>query len=144
MRPQATWLSLFGAIATLTFTGTQITSAHTVVIPAHQTYQISPDGQCKSTGGVSVSPCPVTLNASDPAQLVTVTIPGSPAGTVTEKDKCTQGSNTIATVTPAGTNMYLVSSGNTTGKCRAVFTDKSGKTKIGKAVLNIINNFAAQ
>jgi hypothetical protein len=143
MRHPATWLSLFGAIVTLTLAGTQITSARTVVIPAHQTYQISPNAQCKSTGGVSVSPCPVTLNASDPAQLVTVTIPASPPGTVSEKDKCTQGSNTIATITPAGTNTYLVSSGNTTGKCRAVFIDKSGKTKIGKAVLNIVNNFAA-
>ena len=153
MRSLGNVMWLFAAIVgvTVVAAGAQASSAGIVVSPAVRTVvpasrvpQSIDDAiaaaACKSTGGVSASPCPIKLTMSNPAQQVTITAPSS--ATVTEKDNCTKGSNSIAMVTGSGTN-YVVSSGNTTGRCKAIFTAKTatGK-KIGKASLPITNKFA--
>jgi hypothetical protein len=152
MRSFASPLLIAGAIvgASIAGAGTQASSAHVIVAPqirpvapqyrVQNPYSVKFDAKCKTSGGVSVSPCPVVLTMSNPAQNVTVTAPAST--TITEKDDCTVGSNTIATVVGSGTT-YVVASGNTTGKCKAKFIARDANgNKVGKAVLPITNKFA--
>ena len=143
------WTLAAIAGVTIVAAGAKPSSAGVVVSPAVRTvvpaYRVPQDpyliyDACTSKGGVSASPCPVVLTMSNPAQQVTITAPSG--STVTEKDNCTNGTKTIATVTGSGTN-YVVSSGNTKGHCKAIFTAKSSTGKrIGHAGLPITNKFA--
>ncbi|MBV9647165.1 MAG: hypothetical protein JO043_06865 [Candidatus Eremiobacteraeota bacterium] len=123
--------------------GTATSSAHVTLVPLVRPAPVYPGLQvdgCASKGGVSASPCPVTLTMSNPAQAVTVTAPSG--DTISEKDNCTMGSNSIAMVQGSGSN-WVVSSGNTKGHCKAIFTAKnSSGHKVGRASLPITNKFA--
>jgi hypothetical protein len=136
-------LLILGAIVagSIVAAGTQSISARPVVVltrPASIAPQsVRYDGQCKSKGGVTASPCPVVVGSSNPDQAVTITAPGSPPPTISEKDNC--AANNIAIVGGVGSN-YEVIAGTSAGKCKATFTAKNSKgKKVGKATLNITN-----
>lgn len=98
--------------------------------------------KCKSTGGVSAFPCPVTLTASNPTTIVTLSWPHIGITAAKFKDKeCKR--NHIATVHESGTDTYAVSAGTTAGTCIVRFkvTSKgSVSSPIGTAVVPVTNN----
>ena len=111
--------------------------SHSSTLGAGQTSAMGEinDGKCKTSGDVTVSPCPVVLTVSNPS--VTVTVTAGSGDTITEKDNCTKKKN-IATV--EGTNgTYQVTAGDAAGSCQAKFTAKNGKTKTGSGTLPIKN-----
>ena len=96
---------------------------------------------CDAHGGVRVTPCTVTFDASNygPDTVVTRT-PKTKKGTLSESDDC-GGASGIATVAQGSGNDWTVTAGLTAGTCTAEFdfTNHHGK-KIGWATLSITNN----
>lgn len=91
---------------------------------------------CPSDHGVSLSPCKVILDGSEPE--VKVTAKGPKGGTFSYNDK-TCIKKTVATISGSGTK-YTVAAGENVGTCTAVFTDQSDGKTIGTAKLYIIND----
>ncbi len=87
---------------------------------------------CISSHGLGVSPCPVTLTASNPTQTVTV---ASSGGTVTEASNC----GGIATLTEQSSGQtWKVTAGSQPGQCVATFTTSGAGGSI-EATLPITN-----
>lgn len=98
-------------------------------------------GGCQAHGGVRVTPCSVTFTASSSGpDTVTVRIPKTKKGTLSEGDNC-GGPSGIATVTQGTGNGWIVTAGSSTGSCTATFSfdNKRGKTT-GWADLSITND----
>jgi hypothetical protein len=93
--------------------------------------------KCKKDHGVSVTPCSVSLSASEPT--ATVTTKGPTGGVFSFNDK-TCSAEGIATVSGSG-NSYLVTWGDESGSCKVTFTDKVGGKKVGTAKLSVTNSF---
>jgi len=107
---------------------------HSVGLPAVKDH-------CDAHGGVRVTPCTVTFDASNTGPDTVVTrIPKTKKGTLTESDDC-GGASGIATVTQGSGNDWIVTAGLTAGTCTAEFdfTNHHGK-KVGWATLSITNN----
>ena len=96
---------------------------------------------CDAHGGVRVTPCTVTFDASNtgPDTVVTRT-PKTKKGTLSESDDC-GGASGIATVTQGSGNDWIVTAGLVAGTCTAEFdfTNHHGKV-VGHADLSITNN----
>jgi hypothetical protein len=96
---------------------------------------LAPDS-CAVDKGVSLHPCKVLLDNTDPE--ATITAKGPTGGKFSYNDKrCTK--NSIAILSGSG-HTYMVTAGGNAGTCTALFTDKnhSGGT-IGTAKLYITN-----
>jgi len=96
---------------------------------------------CDAHGGVRVTPCTVTFDASSAGpDTVVVRTPKAKKGTLAEQDTC-GGSSGIATVTQGSGNDWIVTAGPTAGTCTAEFdfTNHHGK-QVGYATLSITNN----
>jgi hypothetical protein len=96
---------------------------------------------CDAHGGVRVTPCTVTFDASNPGPDTVVTrTPKTKKGTLSELDAC-GGASGIATVVQGSGNDWIVTAGSIAGTCSADFdfANKRGK-EIGHAVLSITNN----
>lgn len=91
---------------------------------AAQHIQNSTDGGCQD-GNMRVSPCPITLSASNPGPVaVTVGRQGNHKAKITETDDC--ASSGVATVTRLGNRHYSVAAGSTAGSCTAQFNMRGG------------------
>jgi hypothetical protein len=100
---------------------------------------IEPD-ICRSSGGVRVAPCKVRFTVSNPGPFtVIVRTPQGTKGMLQERNKC-GGASGIATVMQGSGNSWTVTAGSTTGSCKARFTYFNHGTKVGWAVLRIINS----
>jgi hypothetical protein len=96
---------------------------------------------CDAHGGVRVTPCTVTFDASNPGPFTVVTrTPQTKKGTLTELDAC-GGPTGIATVVQGSGNDWIVTAGYAPGTCSAEFdfANKRGK-EIGHAILSITYN----
>lgn len=96
---------------------------------------------CDAHGGVRVTPCTVTFDASNYGpDTVVVRTPKAKKGTLSEQDDC-GGSSGIATVAQGSGHDWTVSAGLTAGTCTAEFDfmNHHGK-QVGYATLSITNN----
>ncbi len=91
--------------------------------------------KCKKDHGVSVTPCSVSLSASEPTATVTTKGPKGSVFTYNDKKCSAEG---VATVSGSG-DSYLVSWGDESGSCTVVFTDKISGKKVGTAKLSVTN-----
>ena len=97
---------------------------------------------CDAHGGVRVTPCTVTFDASNYGpDTVVVRVPKTKKGTLVESDDC-GGASGIATVTQGSGHDWTISPGLTAGTCTAEFDYMNFKhnKKIGYATLSITNN----
>lgn len=96
------------------------------------------DRTCKSKGGVSVTPCTVTLTASKPSAHVSAAGPG--IGTFKAKtEHCSRRG--IATVVPESNDTFLVTAGIADGTCQTIFSYRNAKhRRVGQATLYIAND----
>lgn len=109
-------------------------AAHAPLAPAVKDH-------CPAHGGVRVTPCSITFDASSMGpDTVTVRAPKSKKGAVTEFDDC-GGPSGVATVTQGTGNDWTVTAGSTAGSCTATFdfANHHGKV-VGHADLAITNN----
>lgn len=92
---------------------------------------IVPNASCPSKGGVSVTPCRVLLNASNPGPVaLTVKTPNGSKSKLKEHDLC--GALGIATISGSG-DSWTVTAGSNTGTCRATFAYFNNGNKVGWA-----------
>ncbi|MGA9944693.1 MAG: hypothetical protein WBP75_06610 [Candidatus Cybelea sp.] len=102
-------------------------------------HSLVPAVTCPPTdGGVSVTPCRVELNASNPGPIaLTVSTPNGSKGTLKEHDLC--GALGIATVSGSG-DSWSVTAGSTAGKCRISFAYFNNGKKVGWARAVVTNS----
>ncbi|MGA8097058.1 MAG: hypothetical protein WB810_00210 [Candidatus Cybelea sp.] len=100
---------------------------------------VSPTRRCPpAKGGVSVTPCRVELNASNPGPIaLSVQTPGGSKGTIKEHDLC--GALGIATISGSG-DSWSVTAGSTPGSCRVSFAYFNNGMKVGWARAVITNS----
>jgi hypothetical protein len=97
---------------------------------------------CDAHGGVRVTPCTVTFDASDLGpDTVVIRTPKTKKGTLTESDDC-GGASGVATVAQGSGKDWTVTAGATAGTCSAEFDFLNFKhnKKVGYAILSITNN----
>jgi hypothetical protein len=102
-------------------------------------HSLVPAVTCPPTkGGVSVTPCRVQLNASNPGPIaLTVSTPSGSKGTIKEHDLC--GALGIATISGSG-DSWSVTAGSTAGRCRVSFAYFNNGMKVGWARAVITNS----
>jgi hypothetical protein len=137
---------LLGAVAACAFffgSAMVVQPAGATVVVVHPGYaQTFVKDHCPAHGGLRVTPCNITFDASNVGpDVVTLRAPGDKKDSVTELDTC--GTAGIASIVPNPSNsdQYIVSAGSLAGMCTATFTliNKHGKV-IGYAGLNVTNN----